>query len=200
MEQLDVERVRRLVDDGAVIVDVRPIDAFAAGHIRGSLSIQLRDQFATWLGWLVDEERPVVFVLDPDQDRAEVVRQALKVGYERLAGELAGGIVAWERAGFDLRRVTLVPAAQAAGTIVDIRQDAEYAAGHIPGALHVELGALVTERVPARGPLTLMCGHGERAMSAASVLETQGHRELAVVVGGPAEWASATGRSLDTGR
>jgi glyoxylase-like metal-dependent hydrolase (beta-lactamase superfamily II)/rhodanese-related sulfurtransferase len=200
LERLDVERVRRLVDAGAVIVDVRPIETFAAGHIPGSLSIQLRDQFATWLGWLVEEGRPIVFVLDADQDRAEVVREALKVGYERLAGEIAGGAAAWEEAGFELGRITLVPAAKATGTIVDIRQDGEYAAGHVPGALHVELGSLATEGVSDNGPLTLMCGHGERAMSAASVLEAQGHRDLKVVVGGPPDWASGTGRSLDTGQ
>lgn len=200
LEQLDAEHVRRLVDDGAVIVDVRRIESFAEGHIGGSLSIQLRDQFATWLGWLVTEGRPIVFVLAPDQDRAEVVRQSLKIGYERLAGELAGGVAAWERAGFALSRIALIPAAQATDTIVDIRQDAEYAAGHVPGALHVELGVLGSEPVPARGPLTLMCGHGERAMSAASVLEAQGHRELSVVVGGPPDWADGTGRPLETGR
>jgi hydroxyacylglutathione hydrolase len=200
LEQLDVEHVRRLVDTGAAIVDARPIDAFAAGHIPGSLSIQLRDQFATWLGWLVEDGRPIVFVLDDDQDRAEVVRQALKVGYERLAGEVAGGVTVWAETGLELSRITLVPAALASGTIVDIRQDPEYVAGHVPGVLHVELGSLAAAGAPASGPMTLMCGHGERAMSAASVLEGQGHRELAVVVGGPSEWAAGTGRSLETGR
>jgi rhodanese-related sulfurtransferase len=199
LEQLDVERVRRLVDTGAVIVDVRPIEGYAAGHIAGSISIELRDQFATWLGWLVEEERPIVFVLDPRQDRTEVIRQALKVGYERLVGELTNGVAAWVDAGFDLNQTALVAAAQAPGSIVDIRQDAEYAAGHVPGALHVELGSLTQAGVSARGPLTLMCGHGERAMSAASVLEGQGHRDLTVAVGGPADWASASGRSLEIG-
>jgi len=200
LEQLDAASVRRLVDAGAVIVDARPIDAFAAGHIPGSLSIQLRDQFATWLGWLVEDGRPIIFVLDPAQDRTDVVRQALKVGYERLAGQLEGGVDAWMEAGFELNRISLVPAAHAVGAIVDIRQEAEYAAGHLPGALHIELGALPAAGIPTSGPLTVMCGHGERAMSAASLLETQGHRDLAVVVGGPTDWAAATGRLLENGR
>ena len=41
-----------------------------------------------------------------------------------------------------------------------------------------------------------MCGHGERATTAASVLERAGHRDLAVVVGGPEDWARRSGRAL----
>ncbi|HEY7360143.1 MAG TPA: rhodanese-like domain-containing protein, partial [Streptosporangiaceae bacterium] len=200
LAHLDPGQVRSLADDGAAVVDVRPIAAFAAGHIPGSLSIPLRDQFATWLGWLVAAGRPVVVVLDPFQDRAEVVRQAYKIGYEHLAGELAGGMVAWNAAGLPSRRVRLVPAEQAAGTIVDVRQDAEYAAGHIPGAVHVELGSVGATGVTAAGPLTLICGHGERAMTAASLLEAAGHHDLRVAVGGAADWAAASGRALQTGR
>jgi hydroxyacylglutathione hydrolase len=200
LARLDTGQVRDLIDRGAAVIDARPIAGFAAGHIAGSLSIPLRDQFASWLGWLVGADRTVVLVLDRFQDRAEVVRLAYKIGYERLAGELAGGMVAWKAAGLSSRRVRLVPAAEAAGTIVDVRQDAEFAAGHIPGALHIELGSLSGTGVPAAGPLTLICGHGERAMSAASILEAAGHRDLAVVVGGAAEWAAASGRSLQTGR
>ncbi|MFI5080835.1 MAG: rhodanese-like domain-containing protein [Streptosporangiales bacterium] len=200
LAQLDPGQVRSLADDGAVVVDVRPIAAFAAGHIPGSLSIPLRDQFATWLGWLVAAGRAVVVILDPFQDRAEVVRQAYKIGYEYLAGELAGGMVAWRAAGLPSRRVRLMPAAQAGGTIVDVRQDAEYTAGHIPGALHVELGSVGAAGIATTGPLTLMCGHGERAMTAASILAAAGHRDLTVVVGGAADWAAASGHPLKTGR
>ena len=58
LTHLDPGQVRSLADDGAAVVDVRPIAAFAVGHIPGSLSIPLRDQFATWLGWLVAAGRP----------------------------------------------------------------------------------------------------------------------------------------------
>jgi glyoxylase-like metal-dependent hydrolase (beta-lactamase superfamily II)/rhodanese-related sulfurtransferase len=199
LARLGAPIVRRRVADGAVIVDVRPFTAYAESHIPGSLSIELRDQFATWLGWLVEEGRPIVFVLDRDQDRAEVVRQALKVGYERLEGELSGGMAAWRSGGFEDSRITLVTAAKPSGTVVDIRQAAEFAAGHIHGALHAELGSVGRAELP-RTPLTVMCGHGERAMSAASVLEANGRRDVAVMQGGPTDWASATGRPLETGR
>src|SRR5688572_17392087 len=84
---LDVAAMRRLLSDGAVLVDVRPVARFAARHIPGSLSIPLRPQFGTWLGWLVGRHQSLVFVVDDDQDRAELVRQCLSIGYERFAGE-----------------------------------------------------------------------------------------------------------------
>jgi len=199
LARLGAGEVRRVVGDGALIVDVRPVAAFAAGHVPGSLSIPLREAFATWLGWLADAGRPLVFVLGQDQDRDDVVRQALNVGYEYLAGELAGGIAAWQAAGLPVRRIPLVPAAAAGGMVVDVRQDAEFAAGHLPGARHAELGTLAGIP-PEPGPLTLMCGRGERAMTAASILAAAGREDLAVAVGGPADWAAVSGRSLQTGR
>lgn len=197
---LSTSAVRRLAEGGAVLVDARPVGAFASGHVPGSLSIALRDQFATWLGWLVDADRPLVFVLDKDQDRFDVVRQALKIGYEHVAGVLAGGVEAWEGAGLPVERVRLVAAAESAGPVVDVRQHAEFAAGHLPGAVHVELGALADAAGGlGAGPLTLMCSHGERAMTAASVLASAGHRDLTVAVGGPDDWAESSGRDLETG-
>ena len=84
--------------------------------------------------------------------------------------------------------------------MLDIRQDSEFTAGHVPGAPHVELGDLPARAgdVP-RGPIVVMCGHGERAMSAASLLARAGRTDLAVLVGGPDDWAEATGRTLEVG-
>ena len=199
LAQLDAQTVRQRLAAGAAVIDVRPISAFAEAHIPGALSIELRDQFSTWLGWLVDEQRPIIFVIDRDQDRAEVVRQAHKVGYEHLLGELSGGMAAWRAAGFESSQIAQVPADEATGTIVDVRQAPEFAAGHIPRAVHVELGSVKDAELPRRDPLTVMCGHGERAMSAASILKARGHQELAVILGGPSDWASSSGRALETG-
>ena len=200
LAQLDAQTVRQRLAAGAAVIDVRPISAFAEAHIPGALSIELRDQFSTWLGWLVDEQRPIIFVIDRDQDRAEVVRQAHKVGYERLEGELAGGMMAWRSAGFESRQIVLVRPAQATGTIVDVRQASEFVAGHVPGALHVELGSLEDAALPLRESLTVMCGHGERAMTAASLLAASGRNHLSVLAGGPEDWAAVTGTDLVAGR
>jgi hydroxyacylglutathione hydrolase len=198
---LSVDQIRSLVDGGATLVDARPVTSFAKSHIPGALSIELRPAFATWLGWLAEPERDLVFVLDPDQDRGELVRQARNVGYEHFAGELAGGMRAWESTRLPVGRVSLVKAAEMAGPILDIRQTNEFQAGHVPGAHHVELAALIGAADEFDGePVTVMCGHGERAMTGASLLARAGRRELSVALGGPGDWATAHNRSLATGR
>ena len=184
---------------GGVVVDARPVTSFSARHVPGSLSNTLRPVFASWLGWLVELDRPLAFILEQDQDRDDLVRQCLDVGHEHLIGELAGGIDAWINTGRDTRTIPLVDPDDVKGTVIDVRQAGEYASGHVPGARNVELGAIGAARL-AGGPVTVMCGHGERAMTAASILEGQGHAEVVVLDGGPDIWSAATDRSLDTGR
>jgi hydroxyacylglutathione hydrolase len=200
LARLDLDEFRAAVQHGAQVVDARPFDHYAAGHIPGSLSIELRPVFATWLGWLVDASRPVVFVADVDQDRHEVVRQCLTVGVEALAGELGGGFATWAAAGLPVASLALIePAALDSSAVLDVRQRDEFLTGHVPGARNVELGALGgVDELPA-GHLTVMCGHGERAMTGASVLERAGRDDLGVLVGGPTDWATASGRPLATG-
>jgi hydroxyacylglutathione hydrolase len=198
LAKLPVEQVWRRVGDGAVLIDARPVRAFAAGHAAGALSIALRPAFATWLGWLVEPGRPLLFVLEDRQDRDELVRQCHGIGYEQLVGELAGGMAAWRAAGLPEGRLELVgPEHAGDGLVLDVRQASEVAGGHLPGAAAVELGALDGGHGLPAGPLTMMCAHGERAMTAASLLASAGRRDLRVVVGGgPPEWSAATGQPL----
>jgi hydroxyacylglutathione hydrolase len=192
--------LRSLTGGGGQVVDVRPVADFAAGHVPGAVSIPLREQFATWLGWLIPPGVPLGFVLAGGQDPAEVAWQALKVGYENLAGQLDGGMAAWHADGAPAETTGLVTAGCIAGRpVLDVRQAAEYAAGHVPGAVHVELGDLPARVRDAPAGAVVMCGHGERAMTAASLLQRAGHQGLAVLAGGPQDWADATGQPLQEG-
>ncbi len=196
---LSVDEARSLLHNDALLVDVRPIADFAEGHVPGSISIELRPVFSSWLGWVVEPNRPLVFLLNEEQERTELVRQCLDVGYEMLAGEIEGGIGAWQDASLPVSTIDLVDATGVVGTVVDVRQQSEYESGHLPGATSVELGALPTTPTP-QGPITVMCGHGERAMTGASILEQHGHHELAVLVGGPEDWSTKTGTPLENTR
>jgi hydroxyacylglutathione hydrolase len=195
---LSIASVLALRSAGAEIIDVRPFVDYAEAHIPGSLAIELRPAFATWLGWLMpDPHTPLVIVRAPDQDLDEVVWQARKIGYDNLVGELDGGIGPWRAAGQPLASTALLsPDNVERRRLVDIRQAAEYASGHVPHSHHIELGALAGADLPP-GPLAVMCGHGERAATGASVLERAGRRDLGVLLGGPDDWAGATGRRLE---
>jgi hydroxyacylglutathione hydrolase len=199
---LSTDKVQRHLAGGGVVIDVRPITGFAAGHIPGALSIALRPAFASWLGWLVDDTRPLLFVLDEDQDRGELARQCRTVGYDHHLGELAGGMAGWRAANLPQAQLPMVEAegiADHPGVVLDVRQASEVADGHLPGAVAVELGSLAGDRHAEElpeGPVTVMCSHGERAMTAASLLERAGHKQLRVANGGPRDWQRATGQAL----
>src|SRR6266581_712905 len=171
---LTVAHVAELAAGGAAIVDARPIAEFAAAHIAGSLSNELRPAFATWLGWLASPDRPLIAVLDPGQDRGELVEAALLVGYDNLAGELDGGIRAWRAAGLPIASIPLLdPATDHIPNgcrVLDVRQHGEWASGHLPRATHTELGTLARPTAGAPG--------------------------VSVLRGGPADWAKAVGQAL----
>ncbi len=197
LTDLNPEDVERAIANGAVVVDARPVRHFATAHIPGSISNTLRPVFASWTGWLIDPHRPIVFVLSDDQSPDEAVRQCLDVGHERFAGVLRGGIEAWRATGRPVRTVDLVDANHLHTHIIDVRQTNEFATGHVPGAVNVELGNVITARL-ATEPWTVMCGHGERAMSAASILADRGY-DVNVLDGGPDTWASAANLALEVG-
>jgi rhodanese-related sulfurtransferase len=198
---LSVDAVHALLADGAVLVDARRFDRFAARHVAGAISIELRPVFASWLGWLVPADRPLVIVRDSDQDPAEIAWQAAKIGYDNIAGELEGGIEAWTSAGHRTAEIGVIRPQDLDGLrVLDIRQRSEYQSGHLPGAIHVELGD-ISERADdlSDEPTVVMCGHGERAMGAASLLERAGHHDVVVLAGGPRDWAEVSGNQLETG-
>jgi hydroxyacylglutathione hydrolase len=197
---LTVDQVRTLATDGAAIVDVRPIADVAAGHIPGAISIALRPAFATWLGWVIDPRTPIVIVRNPDQRPGDILWPALNIGYGRILGELAGGMPTWTGAAHPTETTALIAPSRLTGSTLDIRQANEYAAGHLPHARHIELGSLTAHAAEVEtGPVTVMCGHGERAMTAATLLQREGHSEVSVLDGGAGDWARATGHTLEQG-
>ncbi len=190
---LTVEQVRAHMASGAVVVDVRPIREVARGHVPGAVSIALRPQFATWLGWILTPDTPIVIVRDAGQHPADILWPAYNIGYTRFLGELAGGIDAWTAAGQTLTVTPLVDPGSVHGRVLDVRQDSEYAAAHVPGAVHIELGDL-TEQLAAvgDGPTVVMCGRGLRAMTGATLLQRNGRDEVSVLDGGPADFSGTT--------
>jgi rhodanese-related sulfurtransferase/glyoxylase-like metal-dependent hydrolase (beta-lactamase superfamily II) len=183
----------------SIVVDTRSKEDYAAGHVPGSLNNTLRDVYSVWLGWLVPPNAELLFVKDDETPVDAIVEESLLVGYERFGGWLNGGIAGWQASGRAVATVDLADAAKAkrylldGATSLDVREQDEYAAGHIEGAIHVPLGALHgnLSLVPANGPIVVYCGHGERASTAASLLEAAGHTDLVNLDGGFGAWKDA---------
>ncbi len=190
----------------ALVVDVRPKEAYTAAHLPDSLHNGFRDSYAIWLGWLVAADTPLLFVLG-DVPLEAVVGESLLVGYERFAGWLAGGLESWIAANKPIASAQLVDAATArqalanGATAVDVREAAELESGYIRGAIHIPLGTLQREleQVPRDRPVMAYCAHGERATTAVSILERAGFDSLLNLNGGIEAWREA-GFTLAAGK
>lgn len=180
---------------GATVVDVRPVHAYLNGHIAGSLANAFRASFATWLGWLLPLDTPLIFVTG-DQPIEPIIDEAMLVGFEHFAGWLGGTPEDWHGAGVEVTSQPGVgaPAARAMladGAVpLDVREPDEYAQGHLPGAIHAPLGDLAAraESLPRDRPVVVYCGQGERATTAVSLLESLGFEALANLDGGIGAW------------
>jgi hydroxyacylglutathione hydrolase len=207
---MPVDEVQALLARDAVVVDVRQPVVHALAHIPGSVSIPAGSSFGTWLGWVVEPDRPLILVLDDPADWDDAVRQALRVGYENVVGHLRGGLVAWLEAGRPVESNGRLTVHQLAGRltggggdapiVIDVRQASEYAAGHVPGSLHMGAGELQDRlaELPRDRPLATICASGYRSSVAASLLRQGGFEDVSWVANGVPSWEAA-GYPVDVG-
>jgi hydroxyacylglutathione hydrolase len=209
---IGLEELRRLVTVGGIVIDLRPPGAFAAGHVPGSLSLPAGSSFGTWLGWVVDYDRPAVLILPDDDPDAwdDAIRQALRIGHESIAGHLQGGFAGWTAAGLPVESNGLLTVNELAAAVdragaeaplvIDVRQASEYEAGHLDGAWHIGAGELAgrLDELPHDRPIATICAAGYRASVAASLLDAAGFTNVSAVAGGVDAWA-AQGLPLERG-
>lgn len=189
------------IANGAVVLDGRDRNAFAAGHIRGSLGIELNDSFAPWAGWLLDYNVPLVLVLDDDQHAATAATELARIGYVDVRGVLRG-TDSWVESGRPLvgyenaSHHDLIAAMRADNPpqVLDVRDPLERAAGHIPGSHHRYLADLhegLPKGIDPSAPVWIICASGSRATIAAGLVEQHGAIPIVVASGGVAEVLAA---------
>jgi rhodanese-related sulfurtransferase len=80
-------------------------------------------------------------------------------------------------------------------TLVDVREESEFAAGHLPGAMHIGKGVIerdIEAKVPDPAtPIVLYCGGGFRSALAADALQKMGYTNVASMDGGWSGWVKA---------
>jgi hydroxyacylglutathione hydrolase len=174
------------IEAGEAVVDARWRIPFARAHIDGSVNIELSDSFASYVGWIVPFNAPLVLVLPEPEDEAleEALTQLLRIGYERVTGYLAGGIDAWRAAGRStgsypvagLEELCRAYRAGRATNVIDVRQDVEWNKASIPGSRHLFVGDLPDhlDEVPRDGEAWVICATGQRSSIAASVMDRAG--------------------------
>ena len=172
-----------------LVVDARPCTAFAAGHWPGSYGIELSDAFASWVGWLLPFDAPLVLVLDPDQDDSEAVTALARIGFDSVSGVLQADDLPPRRSAYRTVDAPGFAAAMRDGSarqILDVRAPSEWVDGSVDGALMRYLPDLVDAVPPldASEPVWVGCASGMRATAAASLLERAGYEPVVLAGAG----------------
>jgi hydroxyacylglutathione hydrolase len=198
---LGAEAVRRAAAEGAVVLDARSPEAFGGGHVPGALNVGVGPSFPTWAGTVLEEGAAVLLVLDSPADLWPATWDLLRIGYPPPAGWLAGGMLAWRTAGLDLAALPQLTVHELrrrlqAGEVdvLDVRQPAEWAEGHVAGARFVTGGELPRrlDEVPRSGrPVAVVCGSGYRSSVSASLLSATTGLDVVNVLGGMSAWTAA---------
>jgi hydroxyacylglutathione hydrolase len=182
----DPAELRRRIQAGEWVVDLRQRRAFAGRHLAGSISVELGDRFATYLGWTMAWSTPLTLIGDSAEQVALAQRDLARIGIDQLAAAATGTtehLAAGRLSSYQVSDFAALAAGRgAAGTVVlDVRRPDEWQAGHLAGAVHIPFWELEhrTGEVPA-GQVWVHCASGFRAAIAASLLDRAGRRVVHV--------------------
>ncbi|MCW9057967.1 MAG: rhodanese-like domain-containing protein [Gammaproteobacteria bacterium] len=195
---LQPKEFARRITEGALVVDCRSPEAYAGAHVPGSLNVGVGTSFPTWAGSILPEEADLLLVVDDPGQLWDIYWKLLRIGYREPAGWLAGGMMAWRTSAQPLGSLPQWTPKELDARrrdrddlfILDVRQPAEWQAGHVPDAHHISGSDLPAqlEDVPKDKPIAVYCGSGYRSSVAASLLRRSGHRNVYNVIGGFTAW------------
>ncbi len=181
----DPTEVRRRIEDGEWVVDLRNRTAFAAGHVAGSLNFGIEGKFSTYLGWLIPWGTPLTLLGETADDVAQAQRELVRIGIDRPAAHATGSPADWADEVASFPTGVFADLAQVRHhrevVILDVRREEEFAAARIEGAVNVPLHDLLDRaaEVPA-GEVWVHCASGYRAAVAASILDASGRTIVAI--------------------
>jgi hydroxyacylglutathione hydrolase len=200
LEPLAPARVKQLMDDGAVLVDGRDPREFDGAHVRESLNVTMsRRAVGTRAAWVVDLESGVIVMAATDDEARRLGRMLEAVGFLNICGYLAGGLPAWRDAGLEIGTTDALDPGELAERlarddvlVLDVRDNDEWAEGHVEGSLHIPYHALAdgppSELRETPKAVAVACSSGNRSALAASVLKRAGlERVYHVADGGIAD-------------
>ncbi|HET9732466.1 MAG TPA: rhodanese-like domain-containing protein [Acidimicrobiales bacterium] len=183
---------------GALLLDVRDDQAFAAGHLRGAVNVGLSGRFAEYAAGVRAPGQEVVLFGSGEQVTEARMRLA-RVGVDTVVaaadsqdlGTRSDLVESSSRleAAEARRRLEEVGALQ----ILDVRNPAEVAEGALPGSTNIPLPRLrarLGELDPQR-PALVYCAGGYRSMAAASMLEAAGFTDVSDLIGGYGAWLTS---------
>jgi glyoxylase-like metal-dependent hydrolase (beta-lactamase superfamily II)/rhodanese-related sulfurtransferase len=187
LPKLAPDAVAAILEEGGTLIDARAPTAWMAEHVPGSVNVTIvHATVGSRAAAAVDPRSPVVVTAQTEAEAEEVARRLEAVGFRDLRGILEGGVSRWRQAGRATAVTESIVGRELVGrlqsgelSVLDVRDDDEWGAGHVPGSLHVPLLALAGQLESVRaaagdGPLAVACSAGNRAAVAVSLLERAG--------------------------
>jgi glyoxylase-like metal-dependent hydrolase (beta-lactamase superfamily II)/rhodanese-related sulfurtransferase len=179
----------------ATILDVRPTDAHAAGHIRRSFNVPVAaSSFATRAGFILDPDERIVLHASNDEEAKEAARGLRAVGFLELAGYVTEADATESLQPVDIGELERLME-EGSVQVLDVREKSERDEGYIPGSIHMPyrlLRSAGTDGVDTTKPVVTICGSGTRASIAASLLAAAGVEARPVLHGGVDDWPGQT--------
>jgi len=196
--------VTQLIEEqrkGALILDVRPAESFAALHIRGAVQIGLAGPFSSWAAILLKPKQAIVVVADSEPSAEEADTRLQRVGLGHVIGHSLADESQWREQNIDLASISTSRCSQlresvlrdASVQLVDVRSRAEWLKGHLPRAISLPLLDLESsaERIDRRKPSLVYCHEGFRATTAASILLRESSGDIGILIDGVEGWCAS---------
>jgi len=208
VEPLLPERVRELIDTGAILIDGRDQREFDSAHVPGSINVTMNQSgVGTRAAWVVDPKSEVITTANGDEEAHRMARRLEAVGFRNLRGYLGGGLNVWRAAKLGVETTPAIDVPTLAqrlekGEVVllDVREDDEWQEGHVEGSIHTPYRTLrngVSEELRNAGkPLAVACSGGIRSSLAASLLKRAGIEDVEHVADGGVPMLSNEGIEL----
>ena len=181
------EELRRRIEAGEWVVDLRNRTVFAAGHMPGTLNFGIDGGFATYLGWLIEWGTPLTLLAETEDDVTRAQRELVRIGIDRPAAAATGGPQDWtDQPLSSFRQATFADLDQVRHhrdiVILDVRRTPEFEAARIEGALNIPLHELPkrVHEVPDATEVWVHCAGGYRASVAASFLSAASRKLVAI--------------------
>jgi rhodanese-related sulfurtransferase len=187
--------------DSCSVLDIRSYESFGGQHVPGAFHIDYTSNFATFAGWILPPDKPVLMVADTVEQAVEAAVWLRRVGVDDISGSIDGGMFEWALQGNDTGHVPQISASETHAmlngpdsvTLLDVRGRAEYDKFSIENSVHIPVQDLRTEytRLDDSAPILIMCGGGQRSSLGASILKRKGLKNLFNIAGGMSGFRAA---------
>jgi hydroxyacylglutathione hydrolase len=194
--------------DGAVVIDARDDQSFAAGHLRGSVNVGLGGRFAEYAGEVMQPGTPIILVTDEGTETEAMIRLA-RIGFDNVLGALGKPLEAFVGHPELVEPLSRLSAEALAGRIesvpglvlVDVRNPLEVALGTIPGSRQISLPSLLNRlgELDPNAPTVVFCAGGYRSAIASSLLRSRSFTDVSDIVGGYTAWSSTATAAAEGG-